>query len=572
MTGLDQRTSYARAGPAAGAGAGPDAGSRPHAELEALAARFRAIVERCVDGIVVIGPDGRILFTNPSAQELLGRNGDDLLGGTFDFPAVPGETTEIEIVRAGGETVVAEMRAAETTWEGQDALLVLIRDVTDRKAAEQRERELIREQAARARAESDARRAELLDRANRALGSTLDLDELLATLAVILADELGDLCLVELDDASAGIRRFAAAGADSAFPAVLRTRDRSLLLPRPETMEARVFRVASSELVGRITDDWIEDASDRSDWAHLCRTIKPSSLMRISLTVDDEPWGGVTVFARDPEEPQQPADLQLATEIVRRAAIAAENARLYRFAQQANRAKSDFLAVVSHELRTPLSGILGYASLLADGIAGELSPRQREHVESVRTITEHLARLIEQLLVFARVDRGDEAVSRDETDAARIAGDVATLAATLARDKDLALRVDVPDGPVPMVTDEKKLAQVLINLITNAIKYTKSGEVRLAVVPEAGDVEFRVEDTGVGIEEDRLEEIFLPFHQLEDPRTRAATGTGIGLSLVKDLAELLGGGVSVESTVGRGSTFTVRVPRTLPAEPVLSPA
>lgn len=538
--------------------------ARAVADLRALAARFGAIVERSLDAILVLDREGTVLFANPSTRDLFGRPADEIVGGEFGFPAVVGDTTEIDVVRPGGDVAEAEMRAADTTWDGEDALLVLIRDITHRKSAERQERELLLEQHARAKAEAEAHRAEVMDGANRRFSSTLDLDELLGHLASVLAVEFVALCVVDVADHSGAIRRLVAARADDSDPIVLRGRDRPTMLVRPEILESRGFSVESAELVTDVTAGWVDEAS--ADWAQLCRVVEPTSLMRIRMRAGDQDWGSVTVYAGHGAERFGRTDLGMASEIVRRAAIAAENARLFRLAQEASRAKSNFLAVVSHELRTPLSGVLGYASVLSDELVGELNDEQKKHLESIVQITRHLARLIEQLLVFARIDRGEGALSRDETEAVRVAGEVATLVGALAQQKALSLRVLAPDEPVPMITDEKKLSQILINLVTNAIKYTREGEVRLEIEPDGDDVLFRVVDTGVGIEEDWLEEIFLPFHQLEDPRTREFGGTGIGLSLVKDLAELLGGGVSVSSEVGRGSTFTVRVPRVLPEE------
>ncbi len=518
-------------------------------------------MERSVDGILVLSPDGRILFANPSSGALFGRQAKDLVDTEFGFPATVGETTEIDLVQGGGHTLVAEMRVAETTWEGAPALLVLIRDITDRKEAEERERALIREQAARAKAEAEARRAEVLDRATRAFGSTLDLDDLLRALADAMVHELGDVCLVDVDDQHGPMRRLAAARRDHSDQALLRGLEERAVRLRSNSPEARVFRTGRSELVPEVTEAWLTDAAAEDEWFQLCHTIQPTSLMMITLHAGTLPWGVVTVFSCDPSVRYQKADLDLASEVVRRACIAIENARLFRLAQEANRAKSDFLAVVSHELRTPLSAIVGYAGILEEEISGPLTPDQASHVASINRTAMHLTRLIDQLMVFARLEGERERVEREEIDPARVAREVVALARSLAERKELALELSLSEEPLSLVTDEKKLAQILINLVTNAIRYTEKGTVRLELASAPEGVVFRVQDTGVGIDGDRLEEIFLPFHQLDDPRTRKEGGVGIGLSLVKDLTRLLGGEVGVESTPGKGSTFTVRLPR-----------
>jgi signal transduction histidine kinase len=268
------------------------------------------------------------------------------------------------------------------------------------------------------------------------------------------------------------------------------------------------------------------------------------------------------VLSCEPGVEYGPADLALTEEVLRRAAISIENARLYRLAQEASRAKSDFLAIVSHELRTPLSAVIGYAGLLEEGIAGELNEKQLEYLTSVRRSAEHLIRLIEQVITFARLEGDHERLQFGPVQLSRLMSDIGTLTRPMADRKGLRLILEIPpDGPV-IEHDEKKIAQILINLVTNAIKYTDEGEVRLEAEVTDSELVLAVRDTGPGIPADKLGEIFEPFRQLEDPRTRREGGAGIGLSVVKNLTRLLGGEVTVSSRPKAGSTFSVRLPLT----------
>lgn len=532
-------------------------------ELDAVEARFRSIVDRSVDGVIVLDLDGRICFANRSCADLFGRPVEELPGGEFGFPALAGETVEIDLLRPDGRKPVAEMRVAETTWEGEEALLVLIRDITDRKAAEERERALIREQSARAEAEAEARRVDILNRARDAIESTLDLDGVLRALAGVVSAEIADVCLIDVDDRYGPMRRLVAARRDHGRLALIRGLEERPARLHESSPEARVFRTGRSELVPEVTDAWLEEAGADADaeWFQICHAIRPTSLMMITLLAGTLPWGVVTLFSSDPETVYGPSDLELASELMRRAGIAIENARLFRLAQEANRAKSDFLAVVSHELRTPLSAIVGYSGLMEEGLGGPLTESQREQLSAIQRSASHLTRLIDQLMVFARLEADREEVEAEEVDAARVAHDVVSLARPLARRRNLTLLESIPEDGATLVTDERKLSQILINLITNAIKYTEEGEILLEVEAKEHEIVFRVRDTGIGIDADKLEEIFRPFHQLEDPSTRSRDGVGIGLSLVRDLTRLLGGEVSVESVPGDGSTFSVRLPR-----------
>jgi signal transduction histidine kinase len=256
-----------------------------------------------------------------------------------------------------------------------------------------------------------------------------------------------------------------------------------------------------------------------------------------------------------------PADAALAEEIVRRAGIAIENARLFRLAQEASRAKSDFLAIVSHELRTPLAAVVGYTGLLEEGIGGGLTPSQTEFTTAIRRSAEHLTRLIDQVITFARLEGDHDRLHEEEVGLEALLGDVVTLTGPLAMRKGLALELEAPDEPVELITDGRKLSQILINLVSNAIKYTDRGRIILQVEAPQDEVVVRVRDTGRGIPAGKLDEIFEPFRQLDEPGTRREGGAGIGLSIVKNLTRLLGGEVGVESVVGEGTTFSVRLPR-----------
>ena len=229
-------------------------------------------------------------------------------------------------------------------------------------------------------------------------------------------------------------------------------------------------------------------------------------------------------------------------------------------AESATRAKSDFLAVMSHELRTPLTSILGYQELIADGISGPVTDLQRQQLSRIEASALHLLGLIDELLTFSRLETGHETVQVSLVDVAALLDDAAALVAPLAAAKGLPVVVEPrPDG-FAVTTDAVKLRQVLVNLLSNAIKFTEHGAVTLGAQLAGDDVEIAVRDTGIGIAPEHLERIFEPFRQIEQHSTRRAGGTGLGLSVTRRLLGLLGGTIAVESTVGQGSTFRVRVP------------
>lgn len=242
------------------------------------------------------------------------------------------------------------------------------------------------------------------------------------------------------------------------------------------------------------------------------------------------------------------------------AALALWKAELLERAQAADRAKSRFLATVSHELRTPLTALAGYQELLSDQVIGPLSESQLDVLERMRSVTNHLAAVIEEVLTFSSLDEGREIIRPTDFLAADLVRATAAAVEPLARQKHLAFHFTVPDKPIRMTSDVDKIRQILINLAGNAVKFTDEGEVRLDLARTNGDVRFTVRDTGIGIATRDIERLFKPFAQLDTTLTRRHGGTGLGLYISRGLAELLGGRIEVESELKKGSSFTLILP------------
>ena len=244
------------------------------------------------------------------------------------------------------------------------------------------------------------------------------------------------------------------------------------------------------------------------------------------------------------------------------ARLAAEQA--HREAVDASRAKSDFLARMSHELRTPLAAIIGYGELLADGITGPVNEEQTRQLTRIRWSANHLLSIIDEILTLARMEAGKEKVDIHEVEVPQLMESVASMAEPLAAGKGLAFALEPPPDDLVLRTDPMKLRQVLLNLISNAVKYTERGTVTLSSARVDGLVHFYVRDTGVGVASEHLEKIFEPFWQVEQTTTRRSGGTGLGLAVTRQFVDLLGGSIDVESVPGDGSTFRVSIPVTPP--------
>jgi len=234
-------------------------------------------------------------------------------------------------------------------------------------------------------------------------------------------------------------------------------------------------------------------------------------------------------------------------------------------AESANNSKTDFLAVMSHELRTPLTAIMGYEELLSDGITGPVTELQRQQLGRINASARHLLGLIDEILTFARVDIGRERVRYESMSVNHTLGDAAALVEPMAAAKDINFIVELLDEDQAIQTDGTKLRQMLVNLLSNGIKFTDKGEVRVSCSVSNSVLEVRIADTGVGIAADNIEDVFEPFWQAEQTATRRTGGTGLGLSVTRKLARLLGGDVTVASRVGSGSTFLLTLPMKAPA-------
>jgi signal transduction histidine kinase len=240
--------------------------------------------------------------------------------------------------------------------------------------------------------------------------------------------------------------------------------------------------------------------------------------------------------------------------------IALEGSRLLRDLQEANQAKATFLATMSHELRTPLNAIMGYVDLLELEIAGTLNDRQKQSLARVRAGSLHLQELIESILSFARIDAGKVHVHRVQVDLGSLVHETVALIEPLARARSLDLVVHTPADPLLASTDAAKVRQIILNLLSNAVKFTDHGSITLDLRRDDGDIVLSVTDTGIGIPPEERARIFEPFRQVGDVYTQKSTGTGLGLSVSRELARLLGGDVTVDSTPSKGSVFTVVLP------------
>jgi PAS domain S-box-containing protein len=234
--------------------------------------------------------------------------------------------------------------------------------------------------------------------------------------------------------------------------------------------------------------------------------------------------------------------------------------RLYQEVTEASRAKTKFLATVSHELRTPLTAIIGYAELLKLGVPEPIPTQASSQVDRINRSAQHLLELIEEILTFGRMETGRETMQLEAMHLRALMEEVREVIEPLAAEQGLEFRMRTPAKPVVLRTDSGKVRQILLNVLGNAVRFTREGGIELRSRVGATSIVFEIEDTGIGIAAEHLDQIFEPFWQVDQGSTREAQGTGLGLSIARRTARMLGGELSVQSRPGAGTTFTLRLP------------
>jgi signal transduction histidine kinase len=319
-------------------------------------------------------------------------------------------------------------------------------------------------------------------------------------------------------------------------------------------LEGRVIHIADVEADPQYT--WVE-AQRLGDF----RTVLAVPMLREGIPI------GVLTLSRSKVRPFSDKQVELVTTFADQAAIAIENVRLFdeiqdkgRQLEEASQHKSQFLANMSHELRTPLNAILGYTELMADGAYGEPSEKMLGILKRLEANGKHLLGLINDVLDLSKIEAGQLVLELSDYCVQDIAQTVRSTLEPLAADKKLAFKLELASGLPPGRGDGRRLTQVLINLVGNAIKFTDAGEVAIKAEANNGAFHVSVRDTGPGISAADQAKLFQEFQQADNAITRKKGGTGLGLAISKRIIEMHGGRIWVESQVGQGSTFAFTLP------------
>ena len=540
---------------------------------------LRATLESTADGILVVDLDGKILSFNQKMADMwdippeIFNSGDDqrAIGAALDKLVHPDDfmSKVMELYRHPEEASydVLELkdgRIFERYSQPQriDDLAVgrvwSFRDVTARKRAEDHGTALVREQAARAEAENSEKRAALLAEASRVLSASFDYQTTLAALVRLAVPALADYCALDIVAANDSFERVGEAHVDPAkSPLIMQVArfPRSALTAYHPLI--RVITTGVPVLEAEITPAFIRASFAEPEQRRTVEALEPRSLICVPLVNSGKPLGALTLVTSASGRRYEVADLSLAADLARRAAIVVEHARLYHEAQQATRARDDVLAVVAHDLRNPLNTVTMAVGLMLEQTPVE-NVQERRQVEIVRRAADRMNRMIQDLLDVKRMDTGRLGIDPKPESPVSLINDTVEMLRPLATGSTITLEADVPESLLPVMADAARIQQVLSNLVGNAVKFTpRNGRVTVCAEAIDGGIRFGVIDTGPGIPPDQVPHIFGQFWQAMPSDRR---GIGLGLAIAKGIVEAHGGMIWVESNVGLGSTFYFTLP------------
>jgi PAS domain S-box-containing protein len=426
------------------------------------------------------------------------------------------------------------------------------------------------EQAGRAAAEAYARRSRLAADVSRALAASDAYEATLDTVGSLVVPGHADWCMVHMARRDGTVRRLGVAHADPAHAAV--AAETRALPPTSDWLEAAspmldALRGGQSIFLPQATPAQLEELTAGVEERRIFERLRPHALLTVPLVARGRMLGSMTWLRLTAPTAFTVEDLALAEDLAARIALGIDNARLHRRAgrarveaEEANRAKDEFLAVLSHELRTPLTAMLGWLRLLRMGQLGVEKTAQA--LEVVERNTRAQAQLINDLLDVSRIVAGKLQLDRYPVDLAPIMEEAVELSRSDAESKRVKVELAVDEGTGTVLGDPLRLGQIVTNLVTNAVKFTPAGgRVEVSLTRGEGAAVITVSDTGIGIEATLLPQIFDRFRQADSTITRRHGGLGLGLAIVRHLAELHGGSVIAESAgPGLGARFTVLLP------------
>jgi signal transduction histidine kinase len=400
------------------------------------------------------------------------------------------------------------------------------------------------------------RELKALEEIGRAVASSLDMKAVMATIVTrAVALSHADAGAIYRYEPSRGVVEIAESqGLDASFlDAAQATRMRLDGSPLGSSLKKRKVVL-------------VPDLSKETRFPHRANMLAAgfNAVLVVPLVGQDEVLGALVLLRRKTGDFSATDFMQTFAD---QSVLALNNARLFHEVEQkgrdlsaASEHKSQFLANMSHELRTPLNAVLGYSELLADGLYGDMPDKSREVLERIQVNGKHLLGLINDVLDISKIEAGQLTLALEDYSLAAVVQSVVSATESLARTKGIEVKTDIPENLPVGRGDERRLTQVLLNLVSNALKFTDVGSVGVCVKVVENEFKIAVKDTGPGIASEDQKKIFEEFQQVDNSSTRKKGGTGLGLSISRRLVDLHGGRIDLDSTPGLGSTFSITLP------------
>lgn len=521
---------------------------------------YRILYEQAPIGYFSLDRHGVITEVNKEGTRMLGMNREGLVGVPLEEYVTPSNRKSLhkhlDAVFESGEIQVCEIAifsasagkrcahlqsSARHDRHGQAVCLVSMIDVTERKRREEDER--------------------FLSEANRRLAQSIDYQTTLAQLARMCVPYLADWCTVFIIEQDGSIQRLAMAHADPAKEAIASELQRRFPIG-PENPFAVPVLQGETVLMPELGPEQMANTTSSKEHLELVRRLGPTSIMIIPLRAHGRILGALSLMATGTHPNYDREDLELATELARRAAMPIENARLYKEAQEAVKARDEFLSIASHELRTPLTSLtLQLQSLMKgirnNGLRNMSEDRVVNRLEGAYEQTQRMTRLVDKLLDVSRISMGRVELDIEDVDLAEITEQVLDRFEHELRLAGCALAFEIFSRPVCRA-DRFRMDQVITNLMSNAIKYGRGTPIQVEVDQEGAVARLLVKDQGIGIAKENQQRIFERFERATVGGSYA--GMGLGLYISKRLIEAMGGRIGVISQLDRGSTFEVELP------------
>lgn len=525
-------------------------------------ARYEELFENANDMIYTFDPDGIITSANSAVEQVSGYRRSELIGmhiSRLTAPEVWGVAEEMIRRKLGGapttyETILltkdgrrvpVEVNSRAVIREGKPAEIQgIARDLTERKRTESLAAE-------RNHLAGEVQVATALARAGRELMSCREAAPLLERLCAITTEVLNCDCAHALlyraqDDAYTPVAGYGHSREEL---------EAMRVISLPRALLGRLLQRLGSEGVAQVRLFEPQDLLPAAFPARFGATVA----LCFPLRRNAEILAILMACYRGRQDLFTPQQTDIARGLKHLASLAFENARLVGELERANRLKSDFMATMSHELRTPLNVIMGYNQMLLEGELGPLTREQNETAQRIQESAGELLRLINATLAVGRLETGKEPVVLEDTDLVALLQELRAETRELCREEGVHVSWRVPAALPSVRTDPLKLKVILKNLISNAIKFTPAGSVCISAETNEEWVELAVSDTGIGIPEDQRASIFEPFYQAKAAQGARGGGVGLGLYVVSRLVDMIGASLRLESQVGKGSVFRVRV-------------